>query len=88
LHLEIFLLLYDYHIHGGSLMLDLQDCLTIDVLPVCDLLKMSRSHVYNLLKSGRLPGRKIGGQWRIPVDGLRRYLTVQGTTSVSEMKTD
>ncbi len=70
-------------------MLDLQDCQTIDVLPVCDLLKMSRSHVYNLLKSGRLPGRKIGGQWRIPVDGLRRYLTAhQGTTSVSEMKAD
>ena len=80
-------------------MLDLQDCQTIDVLPVCDLLKMSRSHVYNLLKmsrshvynllkSGRLPGRKIGGQWRIPVDGLRRYLTVQGTTPSSEMKAD
>jgi len=70
-------------------MLDLQDCQTIDVLPVCDLLKMSRSHVYNLLKSGRLPGRTIGGQWRIPVDGLRRYLTAhQGTTSVSEMKAD
>ena len=70
------------------MMLDLQDCQTIDVLPVCDLLRMSRSHVYNLLKSGRLPGRKIGGQWRIPVDGLRRYLTVQDTTSVSQMKAD
>jgi excisionase family DNA binding protein len=69
-------------------MLDLQDCQTIDVLPVCDLLKMSRTHVYNLLKSGRLPGRKIGGQWRIPVEELRRHLTAQGTTSVSEMKAD
>jgi excisionase family DNA binding protein len=67
-------------------MLNLQDCQTIDVLPVCDLLKLSRSHVYNLLKSGRLPGRKIGGQWRIPVDGLRRYLTVQGTPSSPEVK--
>jgi excisionase family DNA binding protein len=67
-------------------MLNLQDCQTIDVLPVCDLLKMSRSHVYNLLKSGRLPGRKIGGQWRIPVDGLRRYLTVPSDTSSPKMK--
>jgi excisionase family DNA binding protein len=67
-------------------MLDLQDCQTIDVLPVCDLLKMSRSHVYNLLKSGRLPGRKIGGQWRIPVDGLRRYLTGEDTPVVSETR--
>ena len=67
-------------------MLDLQDCQTIDVLPVFDLLKMSRSHVYNLLKNGRLPGRKIGGQWRIPVDGLRRYLTVPGATSSPKMK--
>jgi excisionase family DNA binding protein len=69
-------------------MLDLQDCQTIDVLRVCDLLRMSRSHVYNLLKTGRLPGRKIGGQWRIPVDGLRRYLTVQDTMSVSQMTAD
>ena len=65
-------------------MLDLRDCQTIDVLPVCDLLRMSRSHVYNLLKSGRLPGRKIGGQWRIPVDGLRRYLTGEDTAVVVE----
>jgi excisionase family DNA binding protein len=69
-------------------MLDLQDCQTIDVLPVCDLLKMSRSHVYNLLKSGRLPGRKIGGKWRIPVDGLRRYLTVPGIVSSPKVKAD
>lgn len=65
-------------------MFDLQDCQTIDVLPVCDLLRMSRSHVYNLLKSGRLPGRKIGGQWRVPVDGLRRYLTGENTAVVVE----
>ena len=69
-------------------MLDLQECQMIDVLPVCDLLKMSRTHVYNLLKSGRLPGRKIGGQWRIPVDELRRYLAAQDTTSVSKIKAD
>ena len=69
-------------------MLDLQDCQTIDVLPVCDLLKMSRSHVYNLLKSGRLPGRKIGCQWRIPVDELRRYLTGEDMPVVSDTKAD
>jgi excisionase family DNA binding protein len=69
-------------------MLDLQECQMIDVLPVCDLLKMSRTHVYNLLKSGRLPGRKIGGQWRVPVDELRRYLSAQDTTSVSKFKAD
>ena len=68
-------------------MLDLQDCQMIDVLPVCELLKMSRTHVYNLLKSGRLPGRKIGGQWRIPVDELRRYLTGEDTGVVSETST-
>jgi excisionase family DNA binding protein len=69
-------------------MLELQECQMIDVLPVCDLLKMSRTHVYNLLKSGRLPGRKIGGQWRIPVDELRRYLAAQDTTAASKNKTD
>ena len=69
-------------------MLDLQECQMIDVLPVCDLLKMSRTHVYNLLKSGRLPGRKIGGQWRIPVDELRRYLAGEETTPVSKIIAD
>jgi excisionase family DNA binding protein len=64
-------------------MLDLRDCQTIDVLPVCELLRMSRTHVYNLLKRGRIPGRKIGGQWRIPVDGLRRYLAGEDTAVVS-----
>ena len=68
-------------------MLDLRDCQTIDVLPVCELLRMSRTHVYNLLKRGRIPGRKIGGQWRIPVDGLRRYLTGEDTAVVSETST-
>ncbi len=67
-------------------MLELHDCQTIDPLQVADLLRMSRSHVYNLLKSRRLPGRKIGGQWRIPVEGLRRYLTGDDTTIVSESK--
>ena len=69
-------------------MTDLQSCQTIDVLPVCELLKMSRSHIYNLLKSGRLPGRKIGGQWRIPVDGLRHYLTSRDATPATDARAD
>jgi excisionase family DNA binding protein len=68
-------------------MRELHDCPTIDPLQVADLLRLSRSHVYNLLNSRRLPGRKIGGQWRIPVDGLRRYLTGEDTAVVSETRT-
>ena len=68
------------------MMTELKDCQTIDPLQVAGLLRMSRSHVYNLLKSRRLPGRKIGGQWRIPVEGLRRYLTGDDTAVVSESK--
>jgi len=30
------------------------------------LLQMSLSTVYNHLRSGELPGRKIGAQWRVP----------------------
>ena len=30
------------------------------------LLQMSLSTVYNHLRSGELPGRKIGQQWRLP----------------------
>jgi excisionase family DNA binding protein len=65
-------------------MLELQDCQTIDPLQVAGLLRMSRSHVYDLLKERRLPGRKIGGRWRVPVDGLRRYLAGEETAIVAE----
>lgn len=41
-------------------------------------LGMSRQTVYNLLKAGKIPGRKIGQQWRIHKQALVAYLMGEG----------
>jgi excisionase family DNA binding protein len=35
-------------------------------------------YVYDLLYSGRLPGRKKGQQWRIPVEAVEARLKQRG----------
>ena len=41
---------------------------------VAGFLRFSDSKVYRLVKKGELPGRKIGGQWRIYKPVLEAYL--------------
>ncbi len=41
---------------------------------VADELALSLTTVYNLLRSGKLPGVKIGRSWRIPRDALERVI--------------
>jgi len=36
--------------------------------------KTTFANVYNLLRSGRLAGRKIDGQWRVPRAAVDAYL--------------
>jgi excisionase family DNA binding protein len=55
-------------------MVDLNEFEMLNVLDVVRVLRLSRTMVYDLLKSGQLPGIKIGGTWRIPVADLRRWL--------------
>lgn len=37
-------------------------------------LQMSRNAVYALLRQGKLPGKKIGGIWRVPIVALEEFL--------------
>jgi excisionase family DNA binding protein len=37
------------------------------------LLQISEVTYYRRVREGRLPGRKVGGQWRVPCSGLHRY---------------
>lgn len=39
-----------------------------------DVLSISRTKVYELLKSGELPSVTIGGSIRVPMAGLRRWV--------------
>ncbi|HMF92645.1 MAG TPA: helix-turn-helix domain-containing protein [Vicinamibacterales bacterium] len=40
-------------------------------------LGVSRSQVYTLIQSHELPAIKVGDVWRVPVDGLRAWITRQ-----------
>ena len=54
-------------------MLDIYpDVLTIK--DICEILRIGRKTAYDLLKSGKLAYRKIGRCYKIPKDGLLRYL--------------
>jgi excisionase family DNA binding protein len=37
------------------------------------LLQISEATYYRGVREGRLPGRKVGGQWRVPCGALHRY---------------
>ncbi|NKQ36169.1 MAG: helix-turn-helix domain-containing protein [Chloroflexi bacterium] len=52
---------------------------------VQDLLKVDRTTIYRMLKDGRLPGIKIGQQWRFSRQEVEALLTV-GTPSRPEPK--
>lgn len=44
---------------------------------VATYLATSVPNLYRLLRSGRLCGRKVGGQWRVSDDAVREYLEDQ-----------
>jgi excisionase family DNA binding protein len=49
---------------------------TIEVLTVtelCTYLKVDRSTVYRLIKAGKLPAFKVGGDWRFNVEEIDRW---------------
>ena len=46
------------------------------VKDVAQYLRMGESTVYKLAKSGKLPGRKIGGSWRFSLQALNNWLEV------------
>jgi excisionase family DNA binding protein len=51
---------------------DLPDMLTVK--QAADFLRLNFNTVKRLLGQGKLPGRKVGRQWFIDKDDLKRYL--------------
>lgn len=43
------------------------------IVELCDYLGVHRSTVYRLLKNGRLPGFKIGSDWRFNREEIDRW---------------
>lgn len=56
----------------------------LDVQQVAQLLRVSDSTVYDGLRSGEIPGRKVGNQWRVSRDILRVWL--QGVPAEEAME--
>ena len=53
------------------------DVMTVD--DVSQYLRLGKSTIYKLAKSGDLPGRKIGGRWRFSQQVLSEWLTSRST---------
>jgi excisionase family DNA binding protein len=45
---------------------------------VAEMLRVHPTTVYRLLKRGDIPGFKIGGNWRVSVDALNRWMSEIG----------
>ena len=53
--------------------------LTVDDLS--DLLQIHRITIYRLLREGKLPGFRIGSDWRFSVEEVERWLRSQMNSS-------
>ena len=45
---------------------------------VAEMLRVHPTTVYRLLKRGDIPGFKIGGNWRVSVNALERWMSEMG----------
>lgn len=41
---------------------------------VCEMLRISRRTIYNLLKDGKLKGVKVGREWRFSREQIEEFL--------------
>lgn len=46
---------------------------------VAEYLRVNKQTIYNLLRQGQLPAKKIGGQWRFHKKAIDEYLVAQTT---------
>jgi excisionase family DNA binding protein len=46
----------------------------LDIEQFCELLNMGKSAGYNLLKSGKIKGFKIGKKWKIPAKSIEDFI--------------
>ena len=61
---------YDSVKKGTIVMND--DIMTVD--EVAEYLKVSRKSIYRLVKSGKLPGKKVLNKWRFSRDQIKEWI--------------
>ena len=49
----------------------------MSVEDLCELLRVGRNRVYELLQSGELKGFRLGRVWKIPKSSVETFLTSQ-----------
>ncbi len=64
-------------------MADDQDILTVK--EICELLRVHPSTVYKLLREGKIPGFRIGNEWRFRRDVIMRWMT-QWSTETQQVR--
>ena len=55
-----------------------KDRAVLTIGEVAELLRVHPMTVYRLLKRGDIPGFKIGGNWRVSVNALDRWMSESG----------
>lgn len=58
----------------------------LDVNAAAKYLNITRATLYKLAKEGKIPGLKIGGQWRFSKDRLDELFAGSGTSGPGEKK--
>lgn len=53
---------------------------------VAEYLRVNKQTIYNLLRQGQLPAKKIGGQWRFHKQAIDDYLMAQDTIPAAATK--
>ncbi|MCK4260915.1 MAG: helix-turn-helix domain-containing protein [Halanaerobiales bacterium] len=53
---------------------------------VAEYLRVNKQTIYNLLRQGQLPAKKIGGQWRFHKKAIDEYLIVQAIVPAAATK--
>jgi excisionase family DNA binding protein len=61
------------------------DVLTIR--EVADYLKVNEKTVYSLAQKRRIPGFKVGGQWRFRREDLDAWIAAQTSESIADLQT-
>ena len=56
--------------------MDRSDILTVDELS--EYLHVHRTTIYRLLKEGKLPGFRVGSDWRFNFEAIARWCLEQG----------
>jgi excisionase family DNA binding protein len=49
----------------------------LTVKDICEILRVNQSTIYKLVREGRIPGFRIGSDWRFLKEGIVRWMAEQ-----------